>query len=76
MAAAKKPNIFVRSFTAVKKFFKEFRSEIKKITWPSWSQTFNNTAVVVVMVLIMGAFIWLLDFAFASALDLVVGLVL
>ena len=30
----KKPNIFVRAGKAIARFFKDFRGEIKKITWP------------------------------------------
>ena len=32
----KKPNIFVRAGTAIARFFKDFRGEIKKITWPDF----------------------------------------
>jgi len=45
----------------VSKFFRGYISEIKKITWPSRKQVWNNTLVTIVTVLIVGVFIWILD---------------
>jgi len=73
MAASKKPNIFVRMLTGVVRFFKEFKSDAKKISWPSRKQVVNNSLIVIVMVLLMGAIIWILDFVFASGLQLIVN---
>ena len=47
-------------------FFKDVKGELKKVTWPSFKQVRNNTLIVIICVLIIGAFIWLLDFAFAK----------
>ena len=45
----------------VSHFFKDFRSEVKKIVWPTKKQVINNTIVVLVMMLIVGIFIWGVD---------------
>ena len=74
MAASKKPNIFVRMLTGIVRFFKEFKSDVKKISWPSRKQVINNSVVVIVMVLLLGAVIWILDFVFASGLRLIVNI--
>ncbi len=46
------------------KWFKECKSEIKKVVWPDKKQVINNTVAVIVMVLISVAFISLLDTGF------------
>jgi len=53
-----KPSVFAR----IHKWFRELRSEAKKVMWPSRKQVTNNTAVVIVTVLIIGAFVWTIDF--------------
>lgn len=58
----------------VVRFFKDYKSEVKKIVWPSRKSVFKNTLVVLVMCLIVGAFIWLLDFGLAKLLDLIFSL--
>lgn len=53
----KKPGLFKR----IGKWFRDMINEIKKITWPTMNQTFKNTLIVIVMVLVVGAYIWILD---------------
>ena len=36
-----------------KGFFKDMRSELKKVVWPSTRQVINNTVLVVVLVIIV-----------------------
>lgn len=47
-------------------FFKSFRAELKKVTWPTFKQLVNNTAAVIAMVLIIAAVVFVLDFVFES----------
>ena len=47
-----------------KKFFKDFKAELKKVIWPTPKQLVNSTAAVVVIVLITAAIVFALDFAF------------
>ncbi len=58
----------------IMRFFREYKSEIKKIVWPGPRAVVKNTLVVLIMCLIVGAFIWLLDFGLGSLLDLLLGL--
>lgn len=51
------------------RFFKEVKSEIKKVVWPSKKQVIKNTLIVIAAVLIIGAFIWILDLLFKFGLD-------
>ena len=59
--ASKKQNIFVRAGARIKKFFREMRSEMKKVVWPTKSQLINNTIIVLVCVLVVGIFICAFD---------------
>jgi preprotein translocase subunit SecE len=47
-------------------FFKSFKAELKKVTWPTFKQLVNNTAAVIAMVLIIAAVVFVLDFIFES----------
>lgn len=51
------------------RFFKDFKSEIKKIVWPGAKAVAKNTSIVLIICLILGAFIWLIDFGLAKLLD-------
>lgn len=53
-------------------FFKEVKSELKKVTWPSFKQVKNNTLIVIACVLIIGVFIWILDAIFGLSLGKVI----
>ena len=56
----KKPGIFKR----IAKYFRECKSEMKKIVWSSGKQTFNNTVVVIVAMIVIGAVVVGLDYLF------------
>ena len=45
----------------VKKFFRVYKSESKKIVWLTWSQTLKSTYVVIVVMVICAAVICALD---------------
>ena len=49
-----------------KRFFKDFKAELKKVIWPSSKQLINNTTAVIVIVLIVSAIVFVLDVAFES----------
>ena len=57
----KKPNFFVRTGKRLAKWFREMKSELKKVVWPSGKQLVNNTVVVLVAVLIVGIIVCLFD---------------
>ena len=59
----------------IKKFFKDYKSELKKIVWLSPKTTFQYTGIVLVMVIIVSAFIGLLDFSFSQLLMFISRLV-
>lgn len=62
----KKVNVFKR----IARFFKDVKSEWKKIVWPSKKQILNNTAVVLVVMLIVAIIVWVLDLLFIGGFNL------
>ncbi len=59
----KEGNVFTRMFKAIKKFFKDFKGTCKKIIWPDRKTVLKNTLIVFVTVIIVGACIWIFDYA-------------
>lgn len=59
----KKENWFVRIWAAICKYFRELKSELKKVVWPTPQQVLKNTLIVICCVLIIGICIWLFDVA-------------
>ena len=57
----------------VAKFFRDTRSELKKVVWPSKEDTRKNTTVVLVVVLIAAAVLFVLDAIFGGILGLIIG---
>ena len=43
------------------KWFREMKSELKKVVWPTGKDTMKNTGTVLLCSLIVGAFIWIFD---------------
>ncbi len=72
--AKKKPNIFKRIGSAIVRFFRDTRGEMKKVVWPSKKQVLNNLAVTAGFVLFSAVFIYLLDTIFGFLLQLLVNL--
>ncbi len=52
-------------------FLREVRIELRKVTWPSRKQTIGSTVVVIVLVLIISAFLGVVDFGLSSLVQVV-----
>ena len=52
-------------------FFRDYKSEVKKIVWPNIKEVLKNTGIVLIMCLLIGAFIWLLDLGLGKLLELI-----
>ena len=74
MAEVKKENWFKRTWGKVAKYFRELKSELKKVQWPTRKQTVNNTLIVIACVIVVGVFIWVFDFIANSAIDVLLTL--
>ena len=75
MAEVKKENWFARTWGKVKQYFRELRSELKKVVWPTPAQVLKNTAIVVCCVIAVGVFIWLFDFVASSGINALISAV-
>ena len=49
-----------------KKFIKDLKNELKKVSWPTTKQLITNTTAVIVIVLITAAIVFVLDVAFKT----------
>ena len=47
-----------------KSFFKSFKGELKKVSWPTPKQLVNNTVAVIVIVIVIAVIVFVLDLAF------------
>ena len=56
------------------KWFREMRSELKKVVWPDGKTTAKNTGTVLLCSLIVGAFIWIFDAVAVLAVNTLIGL--
>ena len=62
MAEGKKKNWFARTWGKTCKYFRELRSELKKVVWPTPKQVLKNALIVCACVVCVGVFIWVFDF--------------
>lgn len=52
------------------RYFKEVRSEMSKVVWPTREQTNNLTVIVVAVMVAMGLFLGLLDLLFGEMIEM------
>ena len=57
--------IDLRSISGIKKFLREVKIELKKVTWPTRQQLIAYTGVVFVAVTLVCILLWLFDAAFS-----------
>ncbi|KJV07755.1 preprotein translocase subunit SecE, partial [Elstera litoralis] len=55
-------------------FFKEVRLEARKVTWPTWKETWISTVMVFVMGLLAALFFFLVDQGLSIGIRLILGL--
>ena len=58
----------------IKKFFKDYKSEFKKIVWPDKKDTLRQSGVVVAAIVIVGVAVFLLDTGFSKVIQTLGGL--
>ena len=62
-------NFFVKIGKAIAKFFKDLKGETNKIVWPGRQMVLKSTGIVLAAILVIGAGIWILDFAVSGAVS-------
>ena len=62
------PGFFARMGT----WFRDMKSELKKVQWPTRKQTINNTLIVIACVIVVGICIALFDFVANQLISLLI----
>lgn len=73
--AEKKPGFFARTGHTISKWFRDFKSECKKIVWPTRKQVVNNTLVVIAVAIVVCILVYVMDVSFGFVRDTIVKLV-
>jgi len=53
------------------RWFRELKSELKKVVWPDKQTVLKNTGTVLLCSLAVGVFIWIFDFVSTSAVQMI-----
>jgi len=51
------------------RFFKDIRTELKKVIWPTRKQLINSTISVLLICLLVGAVIWISDYVLGMLIN-------
>ena len=65
----------IKKESKIAKFFKDYKSEFKKIVWPDKKDTLRQSGVVAVTIVIVALAVFLLDTGFTKLLMAIAGLV-
>ena len=60
-AVKKEENVKLVWYKRIGKWFREMKSELKKVIWPTKKQLINNTGVSLVVMLVSALGIWVFD---------------
>ena len=74
MAETTQKNFFQRTGKKIAKWFREMRSELKKVSWPSGKQILNNTVVALVVMLMVAVVIFGLDWCADRLTELLISI--
>ncbi len=66
-ANAGEPNFFQKTID----FFREVKTELKKVTWPTRKQTTGTTIVVIIFIFIIAVFLGLFDLGLSKLVQVV-----
>ncbi|WP_409432369.1 preprotein translocase subunit SecE [Litorimonas sp. RW-G-Af-16] len=56
------------------KYLGQVRQEARKVVWPAWNEVWKTTILVMLMVVIMGLFFFVVDWALVNIVRLVLGI--
>lgn len=64
------PNQGVLSWPArVRNYIDELKTEMKRVTWPSWQQVRATTIAVIITTFIFAAYFAIIDYVFGKLID-------
>ncbi len=56
----------------ISRYFREVRSEMRKVIWPNRKELINYTGVVLVSAVIVSIIIWVLDTFFSGVIGMII----
>lgn len=59
--------------SSVRRFLKEARVELRKVTWPTPKEALASTSVVIVVVIVVSLFLGIVDLGLTRIIRLVLG---
>lgn len=54
-------------------FFRDYKSELKKIVWPDFKKVFRNTVIVLIVCLVIGILVWAVDYGLGNLIKLLLS---
>ena len=72
--AETKPNVFVRFGKGIARFFRDGKAEVKKVVRTKPSTVFKNAGIVLLIIVVLGAFIFGLDTLLMYLLGLIMNI--
>jgi preprotein translocase subunit SecE len=55
------------------RWFREMKSELKKVVWPNKKTVMKNTGTVLLCSLVLGVCIWIFDYVSTSAVQMILS---
>ena len=72
--AVKKTDEKLGFFQRVGKWFRDMKSELKKVVWPTPKQTLKGTGVAIVMMVVCAIVLWAFDSAAQAAVKALINI--
>ncbi|MBI5953692.1 MAG: preprotein translocase subunit SecE [Chloroflexi bacterium] len=58
----------------MQRYIRETTGELRKVNWPTWPEARRLTGLVLLVMVIVGVFLWGVDVASGALIDLVLGI--
>lgn len=71
---AEKAKKVKKTENAIQRYFRETTGELRKVSWPTWPEARRLTALVLVVMVVVGIFLAGMDYLASQLLNLVLGL--
>jgi preprotein translocase subunit SecE len=59
---------------AIQRYIRETSGELRKVSWPTWPEARRLTGLVLLVMVVVGIFLWGVDLAAERLLNLALGL--
>ena len=63
-----------KSENAIQRYFRETTGELRKVSWPTWPEARRLTYLVLLVMVIMGIFLFGVDYGAGMLLDAMIGI--